>query len=68
MRLLVLDKKGIAIALSCIMIAIIAVGIITSTGLKAGSTVTEQKELPIYSVETDKKQVSSPFDAAWGDE
>ena len=68
MRLLVLDKKGIAIALSCIMIAIIAVGIITSTGLKAVSTVTEQKELPIYSVETDKKQVSISFDAAWGDE
>lgn len=68
MRLLVLDKKGIAIALSCIMIAIIAVGIITSTGLRAVSTVTEQKELPIYSVETDKKQVSISFDAAWGDE
>ena len=68
MRLLVLDKKGIAIALSCIMIAIIAVGIITSTGLKAVSTVTEQKELPIYSVDTDKKQVSISFDAAWGDE
>ena len=48
--------------------AIIAVGIITSTGLKAVSTVTEQKELPIYSVETDKKQVSISFDAAWGDE
>ena len=68
MRLLVLDKKGIAIALSCILTAIIAVGIITSTGLKAVSTVTEQKELPIYSVETDKKQVSISFDAAWGDE
>ena len=68
MRLLVLDKKGIAIALSCILTAIIAVGIITSTGLKAVSTVTEQKELPIYSVDTDKKQVSISFDAAWGDE
>ena len=68
MRLLVLDKKGIAIALSCILTAIIAVGIITSTGLKAISTVTEQKELPIYSVDTDKKQVSISFDAAWGDE
>ncbi|MGN1126590.1 MAG: polysaccharide deacetylase family protein [Ruminococcus sp.] len=68
MRLLVLDKKGIAIALSCILIALIAIGIITNTGLKAVSTVTEQKELPIYSVETEKKQVSISFDAAWGDE
>ena len=26
------------------------------------------KELPIYSVETEKKQVSLTFDAAWGNE
>lgn len=27
-----------------------------------------QKELPIYSVETDEKKISISFDAAWGDE
>lgn len=68
MRLFILDKKGLAVALSCIMVAIIAIGIVTNTGMKAVSTVTEQKELPIYSVETPKKQVSISFDAAWGDE
>lgn len=68
MRLFILDKKGLAIVLCCLMVTIIAIGILTNTGMKAVQTATEQKELPIYSVETDKKQVAISFDAAWGDE
>jgi polysaccharide deacetylase family sporulation protein PdaB len=68
MKLYIFDKKGIAIILSCVMIALIAVGILTNTGLEAVTTATEQKELPIYSVETKKKQVAISFDAAWGNE
>ena len=58
MRLFILDKKGLAIVLCCLMVTIMAIGILTNTGMKAVQTATEQKELPIYSVETDKKQVA----------
>ncbi|MBQ9673601.1 MAG: polysaccharide deacetylase family protein [Ruminococcus sp.] len=68
MKLYIIDKKGILIALSCLIVALIGIGIMTSTGLEAVTTINEERKLPIYSVETDKKQVSISFDAAWGDE
>lgn len=68
MRLFIFDKKGIALIMACLMVALFAIGIVTNTGMTAITTMTEQKELPIYSVETEKKQVSISFDAAWGDE
>ncbi len=68
MRLFILDKKGLAIVLGCAVVALTAIGIMTNTGIEAVQTMTEQRELPIYSVETEKKQVSISFDAAWGDE
>lgn len=37
-------------------------------GWEAITTSTSTKELPIYNVQTDKKQVALSFDAAWGNE
>lgn len=68
MKLYIFDKKGIAVLLSCVIITLVAIGIMTKTGMQAVSTMSEQKKLPIYSVETEKKQVAISFDAAWGDE
>lgn len=68
MKFFVFDKKGIMIMLCSIVIALVAIGIITNTGKKAVTTATEQRELPIYSVEINKKQVAISFDAAWGNE
>lgn len=68
MKLFVIDKKGLAVLAVCIAAAIAGLGILTSTGLEAIGTMGEERKLPIYSVETDKKQVSISFDAAWGDE
>jgi polysaccharide deacetylase family sporulation protein PdaB len=68
MRLYIIDKKGIAIILCCVLAALTGLGIMTNTGLEAVTTISQQKVLPVYSVETKKKQVAISFDAAWGDE
>lgn len=49
--------------------ALISVGVhfYRQDSITTSSTV-GKKELPIYSVDTDKKQVALSFDAAWGDE
>ena len=47
----------------CICVILVAVTVVIgSTGVFAGS----DRLLPIYCVETDKKQVAISFDAAWG--
>ena len=68
MKFFVFDKKGIIIILCCAVIAFVAICLMTSTGKQAVKTATEPRELPIYSVETEKKQVAISFDAAWGNE
>lgn len=62
MKFLILTKKQLTVALSLVLAAIII--IIASISVFAGS----DKLLPIYCVETDKKQVAISFDAAWGND
>lgn len=60
MRYLIITKKHIMWCVSILMATIIAV---------VGSVVTfanSDRKLPIYCVETDKKQIAISFDAAWG--
>lgn len=52
--------------------ALMAIALISSVTAVARRTVTVSnsvngRELPVYSVETSKKQVALTFDAAWGD-
>ena len=60
--------------MACRMLIIIFVIMISIvyTGVKRNISITEvfstKRELPIYSVETEKKQLAISFDAAWGDE
>ncbi len=60
MRLLIITKKQLMMCL-CLVVAV-AVVVIGSVTISA----TQERLLPIYCVETDKKQVAISFDAAWG--
>ena len=60
MRCFVITKKQLMTALSLTVAAVILV-----VGA-AGSYAAGERMLPIYCVETDKKQIAISFDAAWG--
>ena len=62
MKCLVITKKQIMLCL-CLIVATVVV-IIGSVGAYA----TANRLLPIYCVETDKKQIAISFDAAWGND
>lgn len=59
MKCLVITKKELMLALCLVSALIIAV--IGSVGVFANN----DRKLPIYCVETDKKQIAISFDAAW---
>lgn len=60
MKFFIITKKHIMLGIAVALIAAIAV--IGSVSAFANS----QRLLPIYCVETDKKQIAISFDAAWG--
>ena len=60
MRYLIITKKQLMLGI-CVVLALTIV-IIGSTTIFA----TNDRKLPIYCVETDKKQIAISFDAAWG--
>ncbi|MBQ6847735.1 MAG: polysaccharide deacetylase family protein, partial [Clostridia bacterium] len=62
MKCLVITKKQLMLAISFVSALIITV--IGSVSVFANS----DRLLPIYCVETDKKQVAISFDAAWGND
>jgi polysaccharide deacetylase family sporulation protein PdaB len=62
MRFLIITKKQLMFGICLVCILIIA--IVGSIGVFAHS----DRLLPIYSVETNKKQVAISFDAAWGND
>ena len=62
MKYVVITKKHIYVFCCCFLASIIA--IVCSVGVLADS----DRKLPIYCVETEKKQVALSFDAAWGND
>ena len=62
MKLFIITKKQIMLCLSLVVVT--AIAIIGSVGAFAQS----ERLLPIYCVETDKKQIAISFDAAWGND
>ena len=60
MKFLIITKKHLMLGI-CLTLAV-AVAIIGSASAYANSN----RLLPIYCVETDKKQIAISFDAAWG--
>ncbi len=68
MKLILLTKRSlVTLGLSVILGATAAAVAITST-VKAVQTAAEPREIPVYRVESGKKQVAISFDAAWGNE
>ena len=62
MKFLIITKKQLMAAISLIVVAVILV--VGSVGAYASS----DRLLPIYCVETEKKQIAISFDAAWGND
>jgi len=62
MKCLIVTKKQIMLAI-CVVGALL-ITVVGSIGVFAGS----DKLLPIYCVETEKKQIAISFDAAWGND
>lgn len=62
MKMLIITKKHIIMASAFVLTATLAV--FASMGAFAGS----DRHLPIYCVESEKKQVAISFDAAWGND
>lgn len=62
MKFFIITKRQIIFAITMVLVL---------TALTVGSTVTfadTNRKLPIYCVETDKKQIAISFDAAWGND
>ena len=68
MRLYIITKRTLFSIGFCLLIGVIAGGIALTSTVKAIQTASTQREIPIYCVDTNKKQVSLSFDAAWGNE
>ena len=69
-------KTGLAVIATLLLTAIITdkiTGATANTALESdaiftgSSSVLQEKQLPIYCVKTDKKQIALTFDGAWGD-
>ena len=62
MKFFIITKRQLMLALTMVLVL---------TAVIVGSTVTladTERKLPIYCVETDKKQIAISFDAAWGND
>lgn len=68
MRLLILTKRSLISIGFCLLIGAATAAIAITSTVRAVQTASTPREIPIYYVETDKKQVALSFDAAWGNE
>src|SRR5574344_762789 len=69
MKFFVLTKQKLILSACCAAAAVLAAVICCSSyGSVVETAAATQRKIPIYCVETDKKQVSISFDAAWGNE
>ena len=68
MKLILLTKRSLASIAFCALIGAAAAAMAITSTVKAVQTAAEPKEVPVYRVESGKKQVAISFDAAWGNE
>lgn len=68
MRLLIITKRNLISICFCLIIGLMAGAIAITSSIKTVQTASTEREIPIYCVDTDKKQVALSFDAAWGNE
>ena len=63
MKTIILKKSAVLSALNCLLL-IASIGLVSANGIYK-SVMAQKTGIPIYSVETDKKEVCITFDAAW---
>lgn len=68
MKIFVINKKSMLIIGSCILATVLAITIGFNTTQAAVTASNNDREIPIYNVDTTEKKVSLSFDAAWGNE
>ncbi len=65
MKTLVVGKRE-AIVISIFLLITVLLIALVPHGVEAVTTAAKERKIPIYSVQTDKKQIALTFDAAWG--
>ena len=68
MKFFVFTRRRLMIIMGAVVVTLAGIGIFGTSYAKVVSTSAEQRKIPIYCVETEKKEVSISFDAAWGNE
>lgn len=68
MKYMVLTRRRLLTLFSCVLICALSLVVAGSTATKVVSAVNDEREIPIYYVDTDKKVCALSFDAAWGNE
>ncbi len=68
MRYIVLTRRKLAVVFSCVLICAVALVVTGSTADRVVTTMNEEREIPIYYVDTTEKVCAISFDAAWGNE
>lgn len=68
MRFLILTKRSLLILFICVILGIGALAIGMDTATRAVQTASTDRKIPIYCVDSDKKECAISFDAAWGNE
>jgi len=64
MKTYIVGKREIVI-LAIYLSVIVLVSVLAPKGARAVSATVQERKIPIYCVETDKKQIALTFDAAW---
>ncbi|MBQ7799725.1 MAG: polysaccharide deacetylase family protein [Oscillospiraceae bacterium] len=65
MRTFVVGKREAVVIALFLLITILLIALVPH-GVEAVTAAATQRKIPIYSVETEKKQIALTFDAAWG--
>lgn len=65
MKTFVVGKRETVVTALFLLITVLLI-VLLPHGVDAVMTAAKERKIPIYSVETDKKQIALTFDAAWG--
>lgn len=68
MKFITFTRRSLLVLFSCILLGAAALTITVRTTSKAISAATEPRDIPIYCVDRNDKEVAISFDAAWGNE
>lgn len=63
MKIFLITKKQLMLCIS-----LLTAGVIAIVGCSVGANALNERKIPIYCVETEKKQIAISFDAAWGND